>query len=606
MLVRPSVTPRNHDEHFAGFPTSRGKSLPHQPRSTVRFHPEVRQICPHNEEYDDSEDVVKSDEEDFPIRKRPVKGRKQTAFSFARQANSSTESVPSVSQAPKHIPAITAVDFDGESEDEELAKKGLYSKAGKGVSMGMASKIAGAFKLKSKRSTMALHSAQNQCEHINTDGNFDAENRAGNDGGVDKNTLHTTCMTDAFVPVFAEGISHYQPKATYSGGRDNKVVKGDTKNKSERKHGFARIVETARMHTKGGMVSSTSTNNTPNLPQEEEAVNPVIAPRPRAKLLELAKTAKVKAQQKNQSTAGSDRCLSVSLDEEPGWKCAGLDYAATLLDDSLPLPSLTIEPATPQHDNESEQRHVLRKSCSTNHLSEQKGKTVRKSSSRHRLADCERAESSADIVRISRDDRQASTREEHQYSLGHSSRHRTDRERSHSRSRHRSHRDTREPRDYPAENEEGIDGGERRKQAGKSCRSGEEGEHLLGQSHRSRQVDECAAGSSMMQHRSHDPSSTTSTKVPLPDKRKGKLLSQGAETQRLNLALTMAKTRMEMGIAEQQEAQANANQSEKPKGAHFVKDEEEKAWLNEAYEEAVKREVESMYLYDAHTIGGSW
>jgi hypothetical protein len=65
----------------------------------------------------------------------------------------------------------------------------------------------------------------------------------------------------------------------------------------------------------------------------------------------------------------------------------------------------------------------------------------------------------------------------------------------------------------------------------------------------------------------------------------------------------MARTRMEMEIAEQQEAKQNANGT---KVERAVKDEEEKAWLEEAYEEAVKKEVEYQYLYEAHSLGGTW
>jgi phosphatidylserine/phosphatidylglycerophosphate/cardiolipin synthase-like enzyme len=67
-----------------------------------------------------------------------------------------------------------------------------------------------------------------------------------------------------------------------------------------------------------------------------------------------------------------------------------------------------------------------------------------------------------------------------------------------------------------------------------------------------------------------------------------------------------------MEIAEQQELHANTKSNGNGKGGggvaegKFLKDDEEKVWLDEAYEEAVKREVEYQYLYDAHSLGGAW
>lgn len=574
MLVRPSVTPKDRNDYLAAYSKRYDPDetlVTDTAKSSVRFHPEARHIITdyYSGDGEGEVDSKEEEEEDFPVRRKPVKGRKQTGL--PAKLISSSDDCPSVSQAPRHQ---ATMDSDGNHND---TMEPAATKQHKGLSMGMASRIAGAMKksTKSRRAAESSSHDEDMSINVSTLTIQDSEQSGATGSSSSKKGGPKVMYTpEAFAPVFAEGISLFQPNATYN-TKDQKELQKNMKSLPMGKHAFARIVDSARHH-------KSSSKKEADKAERADAI-PEIAPGPRAKLLELAKNAKMKAQQKPTGPQDNGAGSLASRDNEPGWNCAGMDPAA-LLQESMPLPSLTVQPATPQSYIDREREH--RKAHD---------RAMKKSASRSRLVEQARSDPADDVVWIGRDGQETAVPEERRrhHSQGH--RHRSER----SRSRHRpheeasSHATTHHRSAHEGEADRGADDREHRR-AHRSRHPEQHHVHHPSSSHLP----------SSNHHHHHQSSHRSRSSEQLPDKRKGKVLESGAETQRLNLALTMARTRMEMEIAEQQEAKQNGSGAARVE--HAVKDDEEKAWLEEAYEEAIKKEVEYQYLYEAHSLGGTW
>ena len=573
MLARPSVTPKDRSDYIAAYAKRHEQTatLPaDQCRTTVRFNPEISHIS--REPKGAGSDVDDGCGHDL----MPIKGRKQTGF-FSITQNAGVDGFPGVAQAPRHH------DRTSEEEDgiEESADASVAAKPHKGgLSMGMASKIAGAMrKTKPKREASSREAEQLETLGV---GDLSIANASQGQGNINNSILNTTCMTDAFAPIFAEGISLFSPKAAYN-AKSNKDLHKILRSLPNGKDAFAAVVDSARHRT-----------------DKEERKEPGnasdIAPGPRARLAELAKAAKLKAQYTKSGLEGHDRARK-NRDEEPGWSCAGPNLAPPF-DSMGALPRLAVEPATPQtlHPREHGAAHCFDTSGNS-----------KKHVLRNRLAECEQSNTADEVVWIAREGGEEAAAEERRHHRHHTHSHRHREERSHSRSRSQHHHQALEGHVHHGEDTVHDMEVHRR------CE-----EHELRRVHRSHHPERIASNSGVSHHHHHHQHHLTQRqathqsaagKAPdplLPDKRRGKVIDSGAETQRLNLAITMARTRMEMEIAEQQEVQENTKLN-RSKG-HFLQDDEEreKAWLEEAYEEAIKKELECQYLYDAHTLGGTW